>query len=137
MRLNRITQRLIHVMRNRSERTWKPGDLIVRIERIGVEGVAQPECPSELRTDLPGVLCVEIEVQEAEWLVRGQRKRLRRGRGHSMDELAERGEGIRTCSLQNDGKGRQCFLEVGRRKQAFVPGKTRIEIVHQVLRKDA
>src|SRR5208282_2367762 len=165
----------------------------MRIQRIRVERVAQPESPGELGGDPPGVLRVDIEVQEAKRFVRGQRKRLRRGRSHSIDELGQRGigyrgdasfaeivivqsenpgvrsepqlvapvapgqvvvqkiargastlepgvvqapdgsEGIGTASLQDNGKGGEGLLEIALRKQAFVPGKARIEIVDQVL----
>ena len=40
--------------------------------------------------DLPGVLRVEIEVQEVERLIRRCREGLARGRGHAVDELRQR-----------------------------------------------
>src|SRR5216684_2923746 len=47
-----------------------------------------------------------------------------------------RERGIRTAALQNDRECGECFLEITRTEQAFIPGKCRIEIVHKILRKD-
>src|SRR5712664_2557545 len=47
-----------------------------------------------------------------------------------------RERGIRTSALQNDRECGECFLEITRTEQAFIPGKCRVEIVHKILRKD-
>ncbi len=197
MGLDGGVQRLIHIVRDGIERAAKARDLIVRIERIGIERVAHAESPGQLRGHLPGVLRVEIEIEEVEWLVGRQGKSLRRRGCHSIDKLrqrrvghrrnrafaeivviqaedsgvrakpkfvsamapgeivvdeeprgapalhpgvvepSERGEGrIGAAALQHDRKCGERLLEVAGPKQAFVPGKRRIEIIHQVLRKD-
>ena len=52
MSLDRGVQRLIDIMRDGSERAVKTRDLVMRIEWIGIEGVAQPERPSQLAESL-------------------------------------------------------------------------------------
>ena len=64
--LNRGVQRLIDIMRDRIERAGETGNLIVRIQGIGVVGVAQTEGPGQLRGHSPGVLRVEIKIQKVE-----------------------------------------------------------------------
>ena len=49
-------------------------------------------------------------------------------------DLRERG--IRATAFQHDGKRGECLLKITGAKQASIPGKRRIEIVHQILRKD-
>ena len=58
MSLNRGVQGLIDIMRNGIERAAETGDLIVRIQGIGVEGVAHAECPGQFASHFPGVLRV-------------------------------------------------------------------------------
>ncbi len=164
---------------------------------IRVEGVANAEGPSELWSELPGVLRVEIEIQEVERFVGGRGKGFGRGRGDSVDELRQGGIGdggdvpfaeiviveakdarvgseaqfvgavgpgqividekargapalhpgivqpsegrerrIRAAALQDDRKGRERLLEIAWTEKAFIPGKSWIEIVHKVLRKN-
>ena len=43
---------------------------------------------------------------------------------------------VRTAALQNDRKCGERFLKIAGPEQAFIPGKRRIEIVHEILRKD-
>ena len=68
-RLDGGVERLIHVVRNGVERARQPRDCIMGIQRIGIERVAQAERPGQFRRHLPGVLGVEIEVEEVERLV--------------------------------------------------------------------
>ena len=76
-------------MRDRIERAVEAGNLIVRVQRIGIVGVAQAEGPGQRAGDLPGVLGVEVEIEKVEWLVGDVGKVLRRGRCHSVDELRQ------------------------------------------------
>src|ERR1700691_1580592 len=89
MSLNRGVQWLIDIMRDGTERAVKTGDLIMRIQRIGVEGVAQAERPGQFASHFPGVLRIEIEIEKAEGLVGVRRERLRRGIRYSMDKLLQ------------------------------------------------
>src|ERR1700677_559283 len=68
MSLNNGVQGVI-VIGNRIERAAKTCDLIMRIQRIGVEGVAQAKRPSQSASHFPGVLRVEIEIEKVEGLV--------------------------------------------------------------------
>src|ERR1017187_2818635 len=56
MSLDGGIQRLIHIMRDRAERTAQTRDLVVWIERIRIEGVAHAQCPGKLPRHFPGVL---------------------------------------------------------------------------------
>jgi hypothetical protein len=69
MSLNNGVQRLIGIMRDGIESAAKAGDLIVRIQRIGVEGIAQAERLGQFASHLPGVLRVDIEIEKVEGLV--------------------------------------------------------------------
>ena len=89
MSLNGCVQRLIDIMRDGTERAAKTGDLIMRIQRIGVEGVAQAERPGQCASHFPGVLRVEIEIEKVEGLICVRRERLRRGVRHSIDKLLQ------------------------------------------------
>src|ERR1700686_5252865 len=68
MSLNNGVQRLI-VMGNGTEGAAKTADLIMRIQGIGVEGVAHTERPSQSASHLPAVLRVDIEIEKVEGLV--------------------------------------------------------------------
>ena len=57
-------QRLIDVVRNRSERAGKPRDCIMRIQRIRIMSGADAECPGQFRRHFPGVLRIQIQIQE-------------------------------------------------------------------------
>src|ERR1700692_2281600 len=182
-------------MRDGIERTAKTGDLILW---MGVERVAHTKCPGKRPSHFPGVLGIEIEIEEAEWFVSRQWKSLGCGGRHAIDELRQRrvhharncalseiiviqtkDSGVRakpqfvsapapseivideeargspalypsvvepsnrsewricTAALQHNRECRERFLKVARPKQTRIPGKRRIEIVHQILRKDA
>ena len=84
MGLDGLVQRLTDIMRDGIERAAKTGDLIVRIQRIGVEGVAQAERPGQFTSYFPGVLRVDIEIEKVEGLIWVRRKCLRRGIRHSV-----------------------------------------------------
>src|SRR5712692_9526368 len=77
-------------MRDRAERAAKTGNLAVWVQWIGIESVAQTECPGKLPTHFPGVLGIEIEVEETEWFVCRQWKSLGCCGCHSIDELQQR-----------------------------------------------
>src|ERR1035437_1775544 len=90
MSLDGGIQRLIDVMRNGTERAAKAGDLIMRIQRIGVEGIAQTERPGQGTSHFPGVLRVDIEIEKVERFICTRRESLRRGVRYSIDELQQR-----------------------------------------------
>ncbi len=184
-------------MRDGTERAAKTRNLIMWIQRVGVECIAQAKGPGQRPGYFPGVLGVEIEIEEAEWLICCQRKSPGCGRRHSIDELRQRrvshgrncalteviviqakDSGVRskpefvsamapgevivdeearsspalnpgivesadgsewcicTAALQHNRKCRERLLKVTGPKQALVPGKRGIEVVHQILRKD-
>src|SRR5271165_179665 len=195
--LNGGVERLSHVMRDRGERARQSGDLAMRIEWIGIQGVAQAEGPGQISGYFPGVLRVKVEIQKVERLVGGRRKSPGCRGGDSVNVLRQGGEGhsrnrtfaeivivqaedsrigseaqfvravtpgkvvvdeeagcapalhpgvvqssdagewsVGAAALQHNRKCGKCFLKVVGRKQALVPGKSRIEIVHQMLGKD-
>src|SRR5271167_3054409 len=88
MSLNNGVQRLI-VMRDGTEGASKTGDLIMRIQWIGVEGVAHTECPGQCASHLPGVLRVNIEIEKVEGFIGARRESLVRGVRDSIDELQQ------------------------------------------------
>ena len=45
-------------------------------------------------------------------------------------------EGVRAATLQYDRESRKGLLKVAWPKQAFIPGESRVEVVHQVLREN-
>ena len=87
MSSNRGVQRLIDIMGDRIERAVQPGDFLMRVQRVGIERIADAERPGQFRSHLPRVLRVEVEVEKVEGFVRRSRKGLRCGRGHAIDEL--------------------------------------------------
>ena len=89
MSLDGLVQRLIDIMRDGTEGAAKTGDLIMRIQRIGIEGVAQTERPGQCASHFPGVLRVDIEIEKVEGLVWVRRECLRRGVRYSIDELLQ------------------------------------------------
>ena len=89
MSLDGRIQRLIDIMRDGTERAAKTGDLIMRVQRIGVEGVAQAERPGQCASHFPGVLRVDIEIEKVERLICVRRERLRRGVRDSIDKLLQ------------------------------------------------
>src|SRR5271155_4333446 len=89
MSLNSGVQRLIDIMRDGTERAAKTSDLIMRIQRIGVEGVAQAERPGQFASYFPGVLRIDIEIEKVERLISVRRERLRRGVRHSINKLLQ------------------------------------------------
>ena len=68
--LNGGVQWLIHIMRDGIERAAQTGDMLMRIQWIGIQCVSYPEGPGEFLGHLPSVLCVEIEIEKVERLVR-------------------------------------------------------------------
>ena len=88
--LNRCIQRLIHVVRDGCEGSAQPGDLLMWVQRIGVEGIAHAEGPRQLARQLPSVLRVEVKVEEVERLVGGCRESFRRCRCDSVNILWQR-----------------------------------------------
>src|SRR5258708_8166491 len=194
MSLKHGTQWLIDVMGNCGKRSAEAGNLLVRIKRIGIECVAKPECPGQCGSHLPGVLRVQVKIEEVEWLIDRKGKRLGCGGSDAVNELrqsrvrhgrhgslakvkvieakdpgvgskpqfvsavapgkivideeprrppslnpvviesADGGKGrIAAASLQDGLESRECLLEVPGTEKAFIPGKCRVEIVHQVL----
>src|ERR1035437_5917886 len=87
-------------MRDGIERAPETGDLFMWIQWIGVECVAHTKCPGKRPSHSPGVLGIEIEIEEAEWFVRCQWKNLGCGRRYPVDEL-------RQCRV---GHGWDCAL---------------------------
>src|ERR1700683_3963276 len=61
----------------------------MRIQRIGVEGVAWTERPSHFASHFSGVLHVEIEIEKVKRLVGVRRERLRGGVSYSRDKLLQ------------------------------------------------
>jgi hypothetical protein len=87
-------------MRDGIEGSGKTGDLFMGIQWIGVESVAHTECPSKLPSHFPGVLSIEVEIEEVEGLICRQWKCLGRGGCHSIDELRQRRvRHSRNCAL--------------------------------------
>src|SRR5262249_39623386 len=84
---------LVHVMVYRCKRAGEARDGPVRIQRVGIVGSANAQRPSEPRGELPGVLGVEIQIQEVVWLRIGEWKGFRRGGCHAMDRLRQGGVG--------------------------------------------
>ena len=89
MRLDHRVERLIHVVRNRVERARQPRHGVVRIQRIRIVRSADAEGPGQRARHLPGVLRVEIQIEEVVRLRIRQRKCLRRGRRNAVDELRQ------------------------------------------------
>ena len=89
IRLNRGIERLIHVVRNGTESSTKAANLLVWIEWIGIEGIARSECPGKARGDSPGILRVQIEIEEIERLIGRGREGLGCGRSYPIDELRQ------------------------------------------------
>src|ERR1700730_6621728 len=59
-------QRLIHIMRDGIERSLQPGNLLMWIQRIGIQRISYPEGPRQILGHSPSVLRVEIEIEEVE-----------------------------------------------------------------------
>src|SRR5271170_595303 len=196
MGLDRRVQRLIDVMWNRSESPAQTPNLLMRIERIGIECVPDSKSPRQLLRHFPGVLRIQVEIQKIEGFVRRRRKSFRRRRSDSVNILWQRGVRdrryralskivvvqsknprigseaqfvrsvaprevvvdeetrgfsslnprvvqssqcrewrIRAAPLQHDGQRGQRLLKIRWAEQTRVPGKCRIEIIHEVLRK--
>ena len=53
-----------------------------------------------------------------------------------VESSDRRERGIRAAALQHDRERGECLLKITRSEQACIPGKCRVEIVHQILRKD-
>ena len=68
--LNGGVQGLIHIMRDGIERAAQTGDMLMRIQWVGIQRISYPEGPGQLLGHLPSVLCVEIEIEKVERLVR-------------------------------------------------------------------
>src|ERR1700730_6901880 len=68
-RLNRGVQGMIHIMRDRIERAAQTSDMLMQIQRIGVKSVPYPESPRQRPGHFPGVLCVQVEIQEVKGFV--------------------------------------------------------------------
>src|SRR5437588_418530 len=62
---------------------------MVRIEWIGIVCCPDAEGPCQPGRHFPGVLRVEIQIQEIVWLRVRERKCLRCGRSHAIDELRQ------------------------------------------------
>jgi hypothetical protein len=171
--------------------------LVMRIQRIGIEGVSDTKSPRQLLGHFPCVLRIQVEIQEVERFVwrRGESFRRRGrdsvdvlrqggvgdGRDRSLAEVevvqaknprigseaqlvrpdapckivvdekprgapslhprvvqaADRGEGrIRAAALQNNRECGEGLLKIDRREYAPLPGKCRVEIIHEILRED-
>ena len=95
MSLDGGVQRLIHIMRDGIERATKTGDVLVGIQWIGIQRMADTEGPGQFRSHFPRVLRVQVQIEEVERLVGRKGKSLRRGRRHSVDELRQGAVGDR------------------------------------------
>ena len=62
---------------------------MVRIDWVGIVGCANSECPGQCSGHLPGVLRIEVQVEEVVGLGIGQRERFRGGGCHSINELRQ------------------------------------------------
>src|SRR5271168_4768927 len=89
MSLNGHVQRLIDIVRDGTERAAKAGDLLMRIELVGVQCVTHAEGPCQFACDLPGILHVEIEIDEVEWIVCSQGKSLALSECQSINKLRQ------------------------------------------------
>src|SRR5208282_1492469 len=78
-------------VRDGIERAAETGDLIMRVQRIRVAGVAQAEGPSQRASYFPGVLRIDIEIEKVEGLVGMRWKCLRHGARRAIDILLQVG----------------------------------------------
>jgi hypothetical protein len=69
MSLNHGVQRLIDIMGDRIEGAAETANLLVRIQGIGIVGIADADGPCQLRGHSPGVLCIEVQVEKVERFV--------------------------------------------------------------------
>ena len=69
MSLDHGVKGLIDIMGYRIEGAAETTNLLVRIQGIGVERIANANGPCQLRGYPPRVLCVEIQIEKIEWLV--------------------------------------------------------------------
>ena len=197
MRLNQCIERLIGIVRKAVEGARQLRQCHMRIQRVGIVGGTHAESPGQFARELPGILRIQIDVEEVERLRIRNGKRSRRGRRDSVDELRQIGIGNRRrcplaevivvepenagiraepkvmrarspcevvvdekargasalnpcvvlsaeraerCAaagtLQHDRERRQCLLQVRGTEQAFVPRERRVEVIHQMRRKD-
>ena len=88
--LNHVAERLIDIVRDGIERAVETGNLVMRIQRVGIVGIAQAERPSHRFRDPPRILGIEIEIEKVERLVRRCGECLRGRRRHAVDELRQR-----------------------------------------------
>src|SRR5208337_591598 len=86
MGLDGLVQRLTDIG---TEGASETGNLTMRIQRIGVEGVAQTERPGQCASHFPGVLRVEIEIEKVEGLICVGGESRRRGVRYSIDKLLQ------------------------------------------------
>src|SRR5258708_27572483 len=90
-RQNRGVQRLIHIMRDRIERAAQTSDMLMRIYWIGVKSVPYPERPRQLPGHFPGVLRIQVEIQEVKGFVCRRGKSLCCRGCDSINELRQGG----------------------------------------------
>jgi hypothetical protein len=89
MRLNDLVQRLIHIVGNGIERPGEARHGVMRIQRIGIVRIADAEGPGQRARHLPGVLRIEIQIEEVVRLRIGQREGFRSRRCDAVDELRQ------------------------------------------------
>ena len=122
-------QRLIHIMRDGIERAAQTSDMLMRIQRIGIQCISYPEGPGQLLGHLPGVLCVEIEIEEVEGFVRRGRESLGRRGCDSINILRQGSVGNgRDRSLPEVIVVQAKYARVGS-KPKFVRAMTPSEVV--------
>ena len=86
---NHRIERLIHIVGDGIERAGQARDGVMRIQRIGIVGIADAESPGEGARQLPGVLRIKIQIEEVVRLRIGQREGFR-GRGRdAVNELRQ------------------------------------------------
>src|SRR5208283_200245 len=86
---------MVDIMRNGIERAVETRNLVMRVQWVGVIRIAQAKRPGQRRRDSPGVLNIEIQIEEIKRFV-GRRRECLRCRGcHAVYELWQRRIGDR------------------------------------------
>src|SRR3984957_5172811 len=93
MRLNHLVQWLIQIVRDRIERPVKARYGVMRIHRIRVVRIADAESPRKSMRHLPGVLRIEVQIEEVVRVRIDQRKGLRGCGCDAVNELRKGGVG--------------------------------------------
>jgi len=61
----------------------------VRIYGVRIEGIPEADCPRHFRSHLPGILCVEVDIEEVERFILCYGKGLKCGGSHPINELRQ------------------------------------------------